>query len=156
MLTVVAYLVSVSTVAASLSAYYVFMWNPYAAGNSTQTTAGGGGGAEGIAMALRRVADDCVYADAEADRRHSGKAPPAVVSAPVNGYTPCTGARAGVFFFFFLPVKHSILRSNINIALKRTALNPRMSGVHVRSGITYNIANRRLSTIPEYSICRTV
>lgn len=51
MLTVVAYLLSVSTVASTLSAYYIFVWNPYAA-NDTQTL-----NSEGMVMALRRDSD---------------------------------------------------------------------------------------------------
>ncbi|VVC38851.1 TRP-interacting helix, InaF motif [Cinara cedri] len=63
MLTVVAYLVSVSTVAASLSAYYVFIWNPYA-GNTTQTP-----NTEGMVMALHRVGGEYVFADTVAANR---------------------------------------------------------------------------------------
>lgn len=67
-LTVIAYLVSVSMVAASLSAYYVFIWNPYA-GNNTQTP-----NTEGMAMALHRAGGQYVYADTvAADRRYLGK-----------------------------------------------------------------------------------
>jgi len=48
MLTVIAYLLSVSTVASTLSAYYIFVWNPYAA-NDTQKP-----NSDGMVMALQR------------------------------------------------------------------------------------------------------
>lgn len=65
-LTVIAYLISVSAVAATLSAYYVFIWNPHA-GNRTDLP-----NAEGIVMALQRARNDYVFANA-ADRGYSGK-----------------------------------------------------------------------------------
>lgn len=51
MLTVFAYLLSVSTVASTLSAYYIFVWNPYA-GNDTRKS-----DPDGMVMALRRDND---------------------------------------------------------------------------------------------------
>jgi len=65
-MTVIAYLVSVSTVAAMLSAYYVFVWNPHA-GNYTQTP-----NAERLVMALQRAGGKYVFANS-ADHEYTGE-----------------------------------------------------------------------------------
>uniref|UniRef100_A0A2S2R578 Uncharacterized protein n=1 Tax=Sipha flava TaxID=143950 RepID=A0A2S2R578_9HEMI len=65
-LTVIAYLVSVSTVATMLSAYYIFIWNPHT-GNFTQTP-----NAERIVMALQRASGEYAFVNA-ADHEYSGK-----------------------------------------------------------------------------------
>ncbi|XP_025198409.1 uncharacterized protein LOC112596817 [Melanaphis sacchari] len=56
-LTVIAYLVSVSTVATMLSAYYIFVWNPQT-GNNTQTP-----NPERLVIALQRASSDYVFAN---------------------------------------------------------------------------------------------
>lgn len=64
-LTVIAYLVSVSIVATMLSAYYIFVWNPHVA-NNTQTP-----NAEKLVMPLQRASDENVFAKS-ADHEYTG------------------------------------------------------------------------------------
>lgn len=65
-MTVIAYLLSVSTVATMLSAYYVFVWNPHAA-NYTQPP-----NAERLVMALQRASSEYVFANS-ANHEFTGK-----------------------------------------------------------------------------------
>lgn len=65
MLTVVAYLISVSTAASMLSAYYIFVWDPHVT-NDTKTP-----NMERRTMALPRMSGEYIIANPE-NRHYSG------------------------------------------------------------------------------------